>query len=166
PHQQRARVPQLLEHLLRRRADPRRRHVLRTALERLLHQRLGRQALARSDLYQRIDGWDRRRGHTRFQTTADRLPRQRAHHERQEETESHRLTARTMRIEFSRPKSSSTRRSARRSVTQRSPSTTNMYSYVPVGSTTVARHTPSWSRSSRGIEPVRQSLKEPTTCTL
>src|SRR5207247_2126077 len=118
------------------------------------------------DLDQRVDGGDRLRGHAALEPIAHRLRGERRGEERgDEEDQPHRLTARTITIEFSRPKLSATSRSARWSGIQRSPSTTNMYSYVPAGRTRAPRHTPSWSGPSSAIVPVRQSLNDPTTCT-
>src|SRR5438034_6050636 len=129
-------------------------------------QRLGRQAVLCRDLDQRVDGGDRLRGHAALEPIAHRLRGERRGEERgDEEDQPHRLTARTITIEFSRPKLSATSRSARWSGIQRSPSTTNMYSYVPAGRTRAPRHTPSWSGPSSAIVPVRQSLNDPTTCT-
>src|SRR5207245_11554395 len=111
---------------------------------------------------------ERGAGEAAFESAAHRVGGERQGQtscEGEGDPELHRRPGRTVTMEFSRPKSSATSRSARWSGTQRSPSTTNMYSYVPAGSTTVARQTPSWSWSSSAMDPGRQSLNVPTTCT-
>src|SRR4029077_5842208 len=93
--------------------------------------RRGGEPLLRRELDERID---RRNGLTRdapLQPAAYRLGGERKGQEGragEHRPALHRRAGRTITIEFSRPKSSATSRSARWSGTQRSPSTTNMYS--------------------------------------
>src|SRR5436309_877234 len=164
-HQQRAGIAHLDQPELYRRHDPPGGHVLRAALERFLNEGFGRQILLRCLLHQRVHDRHRRGWNAAFESDPHRLGGEGTGQECEPEPEPHRAAGRTITTEFSRPKSSSTVRSARWSGTQRSPSTTNMYSYVPAGSTTVARHTPSWSWSSNAMDPGRQSLNVPTTWT-
>src|SRR4029077_16063523 len=141
-----ARVAQLPQTHLHGSDDARFGSVLRSPFQRLLDQRLGGKPLLRRKLDERVARRNRRARDAALQPPAHRLSGERGGQEGrpgEDDPAHHRRAGRTMTIEFSRPKSSATRRSARWSGTQRSPSTTNMYSYAPVGSTTVARQTPS-----------------------
>src|SRR3989442_14106490 len=107
------------------------RNVLGSPFQISLNQALRRRPLLLDELDVRVDRWNRRARDAAFESAAHRLGGERegqACCEGEGDPEPHRRAGRTMTMEFSRPKSSATSRSARWSGTQRSPSTTNMYS--------------------------------------
>ena len=82
--------------------------VLGAALQRLLDQGFGRQAVGRSRLHDRVDQGNHLRRHASLETRADRLSGQRQRRAGEQQQRFHGLGARTISTAFSRPKSSST----------------------------------------------------------
>src|SRR5204863_8131285 len=109
-------VAQLPQTQLYSRNEARASHVLRSPLERLLDQRLGGKPFLRCELDERVDRRNGRARNAAFQAAPHRLGGKRksqAGREGEADPALHRRAGRTMTIEFSRPKSSATRRSAR-----------------------------------------------------
>src|SRR5262249_23177150 len=145
-----------------RRDDHLGRHTLRPTLERLLDERLRRETVLSRAADDRVHTRKRRGRHVTGQTPVVLLGQE---EEREQERHHSSSAGRTTSTAFCRPKPSSTYRPAMGSATQRSPSTTNMYSCCPAGRMTRASQTPSWSSSDRGVASGRQSLHAPTTAT-